>query len=189
MASTTSYSTDLASGHATHPTTALLQAQEDSDLGVQAPTVLADGGPLDLVSMPFSEQSKTIQGGPANSAPGIRSFVCARCRSKHLKCDGAMPCSRCREDSGECFYTMSRRGWKGPRKRKAEPNNDRRSVSYGTFTRGVKIIALSNVNILLARSIDDGIVLLGLREPSLGLPGESKLFIGTVSTPNPREIP
>jgi hypothetical protein len=45
-----------------------------------------------------------------------------------------------------------------------------------------KIIALSNVNILLARSIDDGIVLLGSREPSLGLPGESKLFIGTVST-------
>jgi hypothetical protein len=137
MASTTSYSTDSASGHAAHPTTALLQAQEDSDLGVQAPIVSADGGPSDPVSLPFSEQSKTIQGGPANSAPGIRSFVCARCRSKHLKCDGAMPCSRCKEDSGECFYTMSRRGWKGPRKRKAEPNNDSRSVSYGMFTRGV----------------------------------------------------
>lgn len=44
-------------------------------------------------------------------------------RAKHLKCDGASPCSRCLSSSSECQYVASRRGYKGPRKNStANPN-------------------------------------------------------------------
>ena len=46
-------------------------------------------------------------------------------RSKHLKCDGQIPCSRCRQSDMECVYIASRRGYKGPRK----PNKRLRSSS------------------------------------------------------------
>lgn len=42
--------------------------------------------------------------------------ACVQCRSKHLKCDGLNPCSRCSSNSFECIYVRSRRGFKGPRK-------------------------------------------------------------------------
>ncbi|RFU34515.1 hypothetical protein B7463_g1807, partial [Scytalidium lignicola] len=44
------------------------------------------------------------------------SAACIACRSKHLKCDGFNPCSRCSTDSTDCIYVRSRRGYKGPRK-------------------------------------------------------------------------
>lgn len=44
------------------------------------------------------------------------SAACLGCRSKHLKCDGMNPCSRCSSDRVECVYVRSRRGYKGPRK-------------------------------------------------------------------------
>lgn len=45
--------------------------------------------------------------------------ACIACRTKHLKCDGKVPCSRC-ATSGlsavSCTYVRSRRGYKGPRR-------------------------------------------------------------------------
>ncbi|KAF2459203.1 hypothetical protein BDY21DRAFT_203329 [Lineolata rhizophorae] len=54
-------------------------------------------------------------GRPARPAP----LACVVCRSRHLKCDGGLPCSRCREDGEDCRYVKSRRGWKGPGRSKA----------------------------------------------------------------------
>ncbi|CAL3962388.1 unnamed protein product [Diplocarpon coronariae] len=42
--------------------------------------------------------------------------ACVQCRSKHLKCDGLQPCSRCSSNAFECEYVRSRRGFKGPRR-------------------------------------------------------------------------
>lgn len=42
--------------------------------------------------------------------------ACVGCRSKHLKCDGHNPCSRCSTNEYECVYVRSRRGFKGPRR-------------------------------------------------------------------------
>jgi Fungal Zn(2)-Cys(6) binuclear cluster domain len=42
--------------------------------------------------------------------------ACVQCRSKHLKCDGLNPCTRCSSNSFECIYVRSRRGFKGPRR-------------------------------------------------------------------------
>lgn len=44
------------------------------------------------------------------------AVACVQCRSRHLKCDGAVRCSRCVADGIACSYVKSRRGWKGPRK-------------------------------------------------------------------------
>src|ERR1700761_2146269 len=56
----------------------------------------------------------------ADSAPASRAAVavaCTNCRSRHLKCDGQQPCTRCvQEVLADCSYMKSRRGWKGPRK-------------------------------------------------------------------------
>ena len=46
--------------------------------------------------------------------------ACVQCRSKHLKCDGLNPCSRCSANSFECQYVRSRRGFKGPRRNGAQ---------------------------------------------------------------------
>ena len=46
------------------------------------------------------------------------AVACVPCRSRHLKCDGGVRCSRCRTDNVECTYIKSRRGWKGKRKNK-----------------------------------------------------------------------
>lgn len=67
----------------------------------------------------------------ADSAPGSRAAVavaCTNCRSRHLKCDGKQPCSRCvAEKINDCSYMKSRRGWKGPRKQD-------QSLAYSTVT-------------------------------------------------------
>ena len=47
------------------------------------------------------------------------SVACMWCRSKHLKCDGGVRCSRCQAEGFVCSYPKSRRGFKGPRKAKA----------------------------------------------------------------------
>ncbi|KAH6642953.1 hypothetical protein C7974DRAFT_409460 [Boeremia exigua] len=48
------------------------------------------------------------------------AVACVPCRSRHLKCDGGVRCSRCRADGVDCTYIKSRRGWKGKRKSKPE---------------------------------------------------------------------
>lgn len=55
--------------------------------------------------------------------------ACVQCRSKHLKCDGLQPCSRCSSNSFECEYVRSRRGFKGPRRNGTQ--NKASSVSAG----------------------------------------------------------
>ncbi|KAI9373374.1 hypothetical protein BJX61DRAFT_383922 [Aspergillus egyptiacus] len=77
-------------------------------------------------------------------ASGPSLLACLSCRHKHLKCDGVTPvCSRCASTGAECQYTPSRRGYKGPsKKRRANPSSpeqtpadmkpvfDQNSVSY-----------------------------------------------------------
>lgn len=55
--------------------------------------------------------------------------ACTQCRSKHLKCDGLQPCSRCSSNSFTCEYVRSRRGFKGPRRNGLQ--NKASSVSAG----------------------------------------------------------
>lgn len=38
------------------------------------------------------------------------SLACLPCRSRHLKCDGKQPCSRCADVAKQCMYAQSRRG-------------------------------------------------------------------------------
>jgi hypothetical protein len=60
-------------------------------------------------------QQSAISDTNRNTVPA----ACIACRTKHLKCDGKMPCSRC-ATSGlsavSCTYVRSRRGYKGPRR-------------------------------------------------------------------------
>ncbi|KAJ5371458.1 uncharacterized protein N7496_007550 [Penicillium cataractarum] len=67
-------------------------------------------------------QAPIIVPGSAKPA-GPSLLACLLCRHKHLKCDGKTPvCGRCLLTGSECQYTKSRRGYKGPsKKRRAEP--------------------------------------------------------------------
>ncbi|KAG6009903.1 hypothetical protein E4U21_001005 [Claviceps maximensis] len=55
--------------------------------------------------------------------------ACLACRSKHLKCDGQTPCSRCVNTLSECVYVASRRGYKGPRRGTSQNPNKRHATS------------------------------------------------------------
>lgn len=51
------------------------------------------------------------------AAPPV-PVACTECRSRHLRCDAEMPvCKRCQREERQCQYALSRRGYKGPRKR------------------------------------------------------------------------
>lgn len=65
----------------------------------------------------FEGGNVSRSGSQSQQKPSV-SVACVACRSRHLKCDGGSPCSRCKADSTECNYVKSRRGWR-PRKRKA----------------------------------------------------------------------
>lgn len=77
---------------------------------------------------PSENGRKDSQGSAKNSqkestAAQARASVavaCVPCRSRHLKCDGGVRCSRCKTDNVECTYIKSRRGWKGKRKNKED---------------------------------------------------------------------
>ncbi|KAF1851491.1 uncharacterized protein K460DRAFT_413047 [Cucurbitaria berberidis CBS 394.84] len=60
---------------------------------------------------------KELNGNQARASVAV---ACVPCRSRHLKCDGGVRCSRCRAENVECTYIKSRRGWKGKRKNKEE---------------------------------------------------------------------
>ncbi|KAN0083737.1 hypothetical protein V8E54_002825 [Elaphomyces granulatus] len=54
---------------------------------------------------------------PKGSGPSL--LACLTCRQKHLKCDSKMPvCGRCLSAGIDCQYTPSRRGYKGPSKKR-----------------------------------------------------------------------
>ncbi|KAF5518695.1 hypothetical protein CGCA056_v009608 [Colletotrichum aenigma] len=57
--------------------------------------------------------------GATRSKATIRaSLACVPCRSKHVKCDSALPaCLRCRLEEKTCYYAKSRRGIRDPKKR------------------------------------------------------------------------
>ena len=55
-----------------------------------------------------------------NQARTSVAVACVPCRSRHLKCDGGVRCTRCRADGVDCTYIKSRRGWKGKRKKPGE---------------------------------------------------------------------
>lgn len=62
--------------------------------------------------------SSNSNGQAAQAARTSVAVACVQCRSRHLKCDGGVQCSRCKTDGVECTYIKSRRGWKGKRKPK-----------------------------------------------------------------------
>jgi hypothetical protein len=62
---------------------------------------------------------------------GTVAIACVPCRSRHLKCDGGVRCSRCRTDNVECTYVKSRRGWKRVRRHVEETPTDRSSTTNG----------------------------------------------------------
>lgn len=55
----------------------------------------------------------------AAKGPGPSLLACLFCRARHLKCDGQTPvCGRCAASATDCQYTPSRRGYKGPSKKR-----------------------------------------------------------------------
>ncbi|KAI0016301.1 N-terminal binuclear Zn cluster-containing/DNA binding domain-containing protein [Xylariomycetidae sp. FL0641] len=74
------------------------------------------------VGTPGLSSSATID---SRSPPQTVPAACLACRGKHLKCDGATPCSRCQASSSECVYVASRRGYKGPRRNTSQNPNKR----------------------------------------------------------------
>ncbi|KAH8700137.1 C6 transcription factor [Talaromyces proteolyticus] len=73
-----------------------------------------------------STNPNTTTVGRANAPPKSSNpspLACLTCRQKHLKCDGQQPvCGRCMSGQLTCEYTPSRRGYKGPsKKRRADP--------------------------------------------------------------------
>ncbi|KAL1875207.1 hypothetical protein Daus18300_003278 [Diaporthe australafricana] len=67
-------------------------------------------------------------GSGAAAGPAVPA-ACLACRSKHLKCDGQTPCTRCVAAQAECVYVASRRGYKGPRRGTAHNPNKRHASS------------------------------------------------------------
>lgn len=74
---------------------------------------------LEAQNSQINHAAQFQQSSPAPTTAGNRLTVpaaCVACRTKHLKCDGAKPCSRCNSYGIECSYVRSRRGYKGPRR-------------------------------------------------------------------------
>ncbi|KAH1520393.1 hypothetical protein KXX06_008639 [Aspergillus fumigatus] len=79
---------------------------------------------------------------PKGSGPSL--LACLLCRHKHLKCDGVTPvCGRCAATGAECQYTPSRRGYKGPsKKRRANPSSPERTPSDQSSSFDFQSVAL-----------------------------------------------
>lgn len=102
---------------ATPPTTRTNTASSHSSVSPGTETIpklshLADNEPL-VVEIPVEMVPEP------NKERGTVASACVQCRSKHLKCDGQTPCSRCHTNNLECVYVRSRRGFKGPRRNRA----------------------------------------------------------------------
>ncbi|EEA21474.1 hypothetical protein TMatcc_009115 [Talaromyces marneffei ATCC 18224] len=69
-------------------------------------------------------------GGSNQKSAGPSPLACLACRQKHLKCDGRQPiCGRCQSGELACEYTPSRRGYKGPsKKRRANPPSTEQQI-------------------------------------------------------------
>ncbi|KAK4210944.1 hypothetical protein QBC37DRAFT_22777 [Rhypophila decipiens] len=104
----------------------------------QSSAASSDGSPRVAGDSPETATTPTVHGvsatidGRAQSQSGAPPSVpaaCLACRGKHLKCDGATPCSRCTSSNSECIYVASRRGYKGPRKSTTAHNPHKRHAS------------------------------------------------------------
>ncbi|EAU34113.1 conserved hypothetical protein [Aspergillus terreus NIH2624] len=84
--------------------------------------------------------------GPTKAA-GPSLLACLLCRHKHLKCDGKTPvCGRCAATGSECQYTPSRRGYKGPsKKRRANPSSPEQTPADLAASFDPQSIGLVNV--------------------------------------------
>lgn len=74
------------------------------------------GGDQQLQSPHGDQQASIASSKPESRERATVPSACVQCRSKHLKCDGLNPCTRCSSNSFECVYVRSRRGFKGPRR-------------------------------------------------------------------------
>lgn len=96
------------------PTTSATPQESVHSLTPPAQTPKSDTG-----KNASSGQSTQNGQNPTQSRTSV-AVACVPCRSRHLKCDGGIRCSRCRADDVECTYIKSRRGWKGKRKKNGE---------------------------------------------------------------------
>ncbi|KAM0454059.1 hypothetical protein ACHAPV_005763 [Trichoderma viride] len=99
--------------------------------GVRMAQAVADVPDTGLASKPEDpvNASEIKEDGDGPSRESAVSAACLACRSKHLKCDGQSPCSRCVGSNFECIYVASRRGYKGPRRGTAQNPNKRHATS------------------------------------------------------------
>lgn len=81
--------------------------------------------------------------------------ACVQCRSKHLKCDGLSPCTRCSTNSFECLYVRSRRGFKGPRRNGNATPSKAPSVAGSAVDRSCPLV---NPNAVPRGNVPSGLV-------------------------------
>ena len=114
---------DSLSPRALHPSPGGYSLARDSATSITptAPTPQSDSSRKNS-SVENSQQNgpKSKQAAADSSQRASVAVACVQCRSRHLKCDGGVRCSRCRADGVDCTYIKSRRGWKGKRKNKPE---------------------------------------------------------------------
>ncbi|KAL2214933.1 hypothetical protein M432DRAFT_164331 [Thermoascus aurantiacus ATCC 26904] len=80
-----------------------------------------------------------VSGRTKGSGPSL--LACLSCRGKHLKCDGKSPvCGRCASSGLDCRYMPSRRGYKGPsKKRRQNPASPEQTAADIAISNGVDI--------------------------------------------------
>ncbi|KAF1943572.1 hypothetical protein EJ02DRAFT_131015 [Clathrospora elynae] len=98
------------------PTTSTTTQSSYNDGTPPAQTPQAGGSRKDSMNSQNNNQKQSNNDQVRASV----AVACVPCRSRHLKCDGGVRCSRCRTDNVDCTYIKSRRGWKGKRKNKEE---------------------------------------------------------------------
>lgn len=91
-------------------------ANVESIVPLETPPTLSSVSPPPDLKNHGQRQSLIASTNPDNNRDrATMPPTCVQCRSKHLKCDGLTPCTRCSVDSFDCLYVKSRRGFNGPR--------------------------------------------------------------------------
>ena len=99
-----------------HNTRQIAQESQQTEQGQHSQITNGTAQGQDMAPSAQTGVMSTTNDIPAKSAISV---ACMWCRSKHLKCDGGVRCSRCQAEGLICSYPKSRRGFKGPRKAKA----------------------------------------------------------------------
>ncbi|KAH8673709.1 hypothetical protein BX600DRAFT_480069 [Xylariales sp. PMI_506] len=120
---------------------------------------------------------------PSTSTAAVPA-ACLACRSKHLKCDGANPCTRCKNSDSLCQYVASRRGYKGPRKN-ASQNPNKRHASESPSSAGS-----DSCPMLLGASTSTTMIIPSAASfsPSLAIPTASLPALGAHVIPGPPSL-